>query len=391
VARQINRLNARRVDTLKQPGLHADGNGLYLAVSESGAKSWRLILTRKKQRRELGLGSTHVVSLKEARAKRDEALKLRQQGLDPFEVWRRAPKDDTGTFGSVALDLIASWESGWKNEKHRQQWRSTLKTYASSIWEKPVDQIAVDDIRAILEPIWSTKPETAKRVRGRIERILDAARVNGLRSGHNPATWKGNLEHLLSAQRKGPKQHHAAMPYEDAPAFFERLRDQNSVSAKALQFTMLTAARTGEALGATWQEIDLDKALWIIPASRMKAGKEHQVPLSEAAVGLLKTLKHEREGQDLVFPGQSGKKSLSNMAMLMLLRRMKVEAFTVHGFRSTFRDWAGDETDFAREVVEHALAHTIGSEVERAYRRGHALEKRRDLMEEWAAFLTYPD
>jgi integrase len=388
MARQINRLNARRVAAEKEPRLHADGNGLYLAVSDTGAKSWRLILTIDGKRRELGLGPAAIVSLREARAKRDEALKLRQQGLDPFEVWRRAPRDETTTFGSVALDFIAGKESGWRNEKHRQQWRSTLKTYASSIWDKQVDQVSIDDVRAVLKPIWSTKAETAKRVRGRIERILDAARVNGLRSGQNPATWRGNLEHLLPPQRKGPKQHHAAMPYEDAPAFFGRLCEQHSVSASALQFTMLTAARTGEALGATWQEINLDKALWTIPASRMKAGKEHLVPLSAAALNLLKTLKQGRSGEGPVFPGQTGKKPLSNMAMLMLLRRMNVEEFTVHGFRSTFRDWAGDKTSFAREVVEHALAHTIGSEVERAYRRGHALEKRRELMEAWAGFLA---
>jgi integrase len=388
VARQINRLNARRVAAEKEPRLHADGNGLYLAVSDTGAKSWRLILTINGKRRELGLGSANVVSLGEARTKRDEALKLRQQGLDPFEVWRRTGKEDVRTFGSVALDFIASKEAGWRNAKHRQQWRSTLTTYAAPIWEKPVDEVAFGDVLAILKPIWSTKAETAKRVRGRIERVLDYAKFMNLRMGENPAAWIGNLEHPLPAQQKGPKRHHAAMPYEQAPAFFQSLCEQSSLSAKVLKFTILTAARTGEALGATWQEIDLDKALWTIPASRMKAGKEHQVPLSAAAVDLLKTLKEGREGQALIFPGQSGKKPLSNMAMLMLLRRMKVEEFTVHGFRSTFRDWAGDRTDFAREVVEHALAHMIGSEVERAYRRGHALEKRRELMEAWAGFLA---
>jgi hypothetical protein len=272
VARQINRLNARRVATLKEPGLHADGLGLYLAVSDTGAKSWRLILHVNKKRRELGLGPAHVVSLSDARAKRDEALKLRQDGLDPFEVWRGPKNDDVSTFGSVAMDFIAKNEAGWRNEKHRQQWRSTLQTHAAPIWEKCVDEVSVKDVEAILEPIWTSKAETAKRVRGRIERVLDAAKARKLRSGENPAAWKGNLKHLLPPQKKGPKRHHPAMPYEEVTSFFQRVRDENSISAKALQFTMLTAARTGETLGATWQEIDLDKRLWTIPASRMKAG-----------------------------------------------------------------------------------------------------------------------
>lgn len=389
MARAINRLNARKVDTLKRPGRHADGNGLYLVVREGGAKAWCLILNINGKRRELGLGPLSAVSLADARAKRDEALRLRQQGLDPTDVWARNVDDDGApSFGSFALDFIAGKENGWRNEKHRQQWRSTLKTYAAPIWGTPVDEVSADDVLAILKPIWVPKAETAKRVRGRIERVLDAAKVKKLRSGENPARWKGNLEHLLPPQRKGPKQHHPAMPYEEAPAFFRRLQEEASVSAKALQFTILTAARTGEAIGATWQEIDLEKALWTVPASRMKAAKEHQVPLSAAALKVLKSLKHDRDAEDPVFPAQSGKKPLSNMAMLMLLRRMKVDEFIVHGFRSTFRDWAGDKTDFAREVVEHALAHTIGSEVERAYRRGHALEKRRELMGAWGNFLA---
>jgi integrase len=390
MARQINRLTARRVETVKETGLFSDGGGLYLAVSDSGAKNWRLILSVNGKRREKSLGSARIVSLADARRKRDEALKLRHEGHDPFALWAEPDRDDVPTFGSVALDFIASKEAGWRNAKHRQQWRSTLTTYAARIWEKPVEDVVFGDVLAILKPIWSTKAETAKRVRGRIERVLDYAKFMNLRRGENPAAWKGNLEHPLPAQQKGPKRHHSAMPYEEAPAFFERLRERNSVSAKALQFTMLTAARTGEALGATWQEIDLNKALWTIPASRMKASKEHQVPLSAAAVNLLKTLKLGRAGEEFVFPGQAGKKPLSNMAMLMLLRRMKVEEFTVHGFRSTFRDWAGDKTDVAREVVEQALAHTFGK-VERAYRRGHALEKRRALMEAWAAFLAEND
>jgi integrase len=246
----------------------------------------------------------------------------------------------------------------------------------------------VSDVESVLQPIWTTKPETAKRVRGRIERVLDNAKAKKLRSGENPAVLKGGLADLLPRQKAGPKRHHPAMPYHDGPGFFARLTKLGSASATALRFTILTAARTGETLGATWREFDLANALWTIPASRMKAGKEHRVPLSGAAVALLTGLKGERKPDDHVFNSGNPQEALSNMSMAMVLRRMDFSHFTVHGFRSTFRDWAGDKTEFPREIVEQALAHMVGNEVERAYRRGDALEKRRALMEAWTEFLA---
>jgi integrase len=291
------------------------------------------------------------------------------------------------TFGAVALEFISSHESGWKNEKHRKQWRSTLETYAAPIWNKPIATVDENDVLAILKPIWMTKPETARRVRGRIERVLNAAKWRKLRNGENPAQWRGSLEHWLPAKKSDVK-HHDAMPYDIVSEFYSRLTKLQATSADALRFTILTAARTGETLGATWKEFDLDNALWVIPGPRMKLGKEHRVPLSSTAVALLEDIEDDRKPDDYVFPGLKLGKPLSNMAMLMLLRRMKVEGATVHGFRSAFRDWVADtQLQFPREIAEQALSHTVGSEVERAYRRGDALEKRRELMELWAQYL----
>ena len=251
------------------------------------------------------------------------------------------------------------------------------------IWDKGIADVDVEDLLAILRPIWTSKPETARRVRGRIEAVLNAAKVRSMRQGENPAIWRGNLELLLAKQRSGPKQHHSAMAFNQVPSFMEKLRERPAMAARALEFTILTAARTSEVLHAHWAEVDLDAALWTIPAQRMKAGKEHRVPLAAAALALL--VGQERTSE-LVFPSAEGNKSLSNMSMAMLLRRMEREE-TVHGFRSSFRDWCGEMTNYPREIAEQALAHTVGSEVERAYRRGDALEKRRELMEAWATFL----
>lgn len=382
--RQINRLTAVQVTRLNKPGLHPDGNGLYLSVAESGAKSWRMIYTFAGKRRELGLGSATVVTLAAARTKALEGLALRQEGRDPKLVWKTVTSG-VPTFGEAALDFIDGRESGWKNAKHKQQWRNTLTTYAKPIWEMPVSDIGVDDVLRVLRPIWVTKAETAKRVRGRIESVLDAAKVRGHRSGENPATWRGNLSLLLPKQRKGPKQHHPAMPFEEVPAFMVRLAKRKALSARALELTILTAARTSEALQASWSEFDLNAQLWIIPADRMKAGKEHRVPLSPRALELLESL--PRVGP-FVFPGLKTGKPLSNMAMEMVLRRMEVTDCTVHGFRSSFRDWCGEKTAFPRDIAEMALAHAVGSDVERAYRRGDALEKRRELMAQWGAYAT---
>ncbi|WP_337847685.1 integrase arm-type DNA-binding domain-containing protein [Sphingomonas sp.] len=382
--RQINRLTSLQVARLNKPGLHPDGNNLYLSVAESGAKSWRMIYTFAGKRRELGLGSTTVVSLAAARVKALEGLALRREGRDPKLAWKTATSG-VPAFGEAALDFIDGREAGWKNAKHQQQWRNTLTTYAKPIWEIPVSDIGVDDILRVLRPIWVTKAETAKRLRGRIESVLDAAKVRGHRSGENPATWRGNLALLLPKQRKGPKQHHPAMPFEAVPAFMVRLAQREALSARALELTILTAARTSEALQASWDEFDLNARLWIIPADRMKAGKEHRVPLSPQALDLLESL--PRVGP-FVFPGLKPGKPLSNMSMEMVLRRMEVTDCSVHGFRSSFRDWCGEETAFPRDIAEMALAHAVGSDVERAYRRGDALEKRRELMAQWGAYAT---
>lgn len=318
-----------------------------------------------------------------SRERAAEARKLLQEGADPKQAWSRQRPAKNHNFGAIAIEPIEAHEPAWKNAKHRQQWRNTLTTYASALWERPVDQITVDDILAILKPIWSTKPETASRVRGRIESVLDAAKVRGLRSGENPAAWRGNLALLLPARKKGPKRHHPAMPFVDVPKFFGTLQGVSALSARALELTILTAARTSEVLQARWAEFDLPEAMWTVPASRMKAGREHRVPLSPVALALLKRLPSDTAH---VFPGQAEAKPLSNMAMEMCLRRMGQDHYTVHGFRSSFRDWAGEATDFPREVAEMALAHQVGSAVERAYRRGDSFEKRRELMKAWAEF-----
>ena len=386
MARAVNRLNARQVATLATPGRHADGNNLYLRVGPTGAKSWLLITTINGKRTELGLGSSTTISLAQARAKALEARQFLDKGVDPRSIWRVARADKAEiTFGIVATDYIDGHREGWKNAKHLQQWRNTLATYAAAIWDKPVAGIGVDDILVVLKPIWTAKPETASRVRGRIERVLDAAKVRGLRAGENPALWRGNLALLLPRKSKAPVRHHPAMPFSELPAFMVRLRSQPGLAARALELTILTATRTSETLGARWDEIDLKKKLWVIPAERMKAGREHRIPLSPLAVTLLKSLDR---ASPLVFPGLKPGRPLSNMAMQMLLRRMGIGHVTVHGFRSTFRDWCAEKTDFPREVAEQALAHVIGNAVERAYRRGDALDKRRELMSAWANFCS---
>lgn len=385
MARTTHRLNPLAVRQQRKPGLHADGNGRYLSVSKTGAKSFAYIYNRNKKRIELGLGPVHAVSLAQAREKAQEAARLRAQGVDPKEHWRESKDETVVTFGKVALELIDSRKSGWKNAKHRQQWRNTLETYAAPIWDQPVNQISVDDVLGILRPIWTTKQETATRVRGRIERVLDAAKVRGFRSGENPAAWRGNLALLLPKPRNGPKRHQPAMPYEELPSFMVRLRERDGLAARALEILIHTAARTSEVVQATWSEFDFEAAVWTIPASRMKAGKAHRVPLTARVVELLEAL--PRTGS-LLFPGLKSGKPLSNMSMAMVLRRMKLEEVTVHGFRSTFRDWAADVAHAPREVAEAALAHQIGSDVERAYRRGDALEQRRHLMEDWTTYLS---
>jgi integrase len=331
----------------------------------------------------MGLGSASVVPLADAREKAAAACRKLAQGLNPIEDRKR----DKGipTFGAMADIVREGLSAGFRNEKHKAQWKSTLTTYGAPLRSKPVDTITIDDVLAVLKPIWMQIPETASRVRGRIEKVLDAAKAKGFREGENPARWRGHLDHLLPKPSKLERGHHAAMPYEDVAAFVGELRKRRATAALALEFCILTAARSGEVLGARWSEIDLDKKIWTIPAIRMKAGREHRVPLSNRAVAILKKLRDHDCGE-FVFPGQKPKKPLSNMAMEMVLRRMKIENATVHGFRSSFRDWAGNITSFPREVTETALAHVIGDKAEQAYRRSDALEKRRALMDAWASY-----
>ena len=379
-------LTARKVETAK-PGKHSDGGNLYLIVSITGARKWVLRFTWRGNAKEMGLGSAGSVTLADAREKAASARRKIAKGLNPIDERRR----DGGipTFGDMADDVRASLSMGFRNEKHKAQWKSTLETYAAPLRAKPVDTIATDDVLAVLKPIWTTKAETASRVRGRIEKVLDAAKAKGFREGENPARWRGHLDHLLPRPSKLIRGHHAAMPYEEVAAFIAKLREREATSALALELCILTAGRSGEILGMRWTEIDLDKKIWTVPARRMKAGREHRVPLASRAVTILRQLEKVSTGE-FVFPGQACSKPLSNMAMEMVLRRMKIEDATVHGFRSSFRDWAGNVSSAPREVVETALAHVIGDKAEQAYRRRDALEKRRKLMEAWAAYCERP-
>jgi len=379
-------LTARRVETAK-PGKHSDGGNLYLIVSMTGARKWVLRFTWRGNAKEMGLGSAGSVTLADAREKAASARRKIAKGLNPIDERRR----DGGipTFGDMADDVRASLSMGFRNEKHKAQWKSTLETYAAPLRAKPVDTIATDDVLAVLKPIWTTKAETASRVRGRIEKVLDAAKAKGFREGENPARWRGHLDHLLPRPSKLSRGHHAAMPYEEVAAFIAKLRERDATSALALELCILTAARSGEILGMRWSEIDFDKKIWTVPAARMKAGREHRVPLASRAVEMLRQLEKVNTGE-FVFPGQARNKPLSNMAMEMVLRRMKIEDATVHGFRSSFRDWAGNVSSAPREVVETALAHVIGDKAEQAYRRRDALEKRRKLMDAWAAYCERP-
>lgn len=383
------KLTAAFVRSVTKPGRHSDGAGLYLNVTAAGAKSWVLLWKRNGRVREMGLGSATgvgrigAVSLATARERADEARRLIASGGDPIAEKRR---ERTSTFGEAADALIASLESGWRNDKHRSQWQMTMREYAAPLRKRSVRDITTEDVLGVLKPIWLEKPETASRVRGRIEKVLDYARAKGMREGENPARWRGNLDHLLPKPSKLSRGHHAALAYADVPSFMGKLAEEPGAGARALELTILTACRSGEVLGADWSEIDLDARLWTIPAARMKAGLEHVVPLSCRAVDLLRGLKPSAPGR-YVFPGAKPGKPLSNMAMAMTLRRMKVDA-TPHGFRSSFRDWAGNETSFPREIAEEALAHTVGDATERAYRRKAAVERRRKLMEAWAMFLT---
>jgi len=392
-------LGALAVAKLTGAGLHFVGGvtGLALQVTPSGARSWTLRASIAGRRRDMGLGGYPEVPLAKARDKAREARELLRQGVDPIERQRaahsalRAAVASALTFKETAKAYMTTHEAGWKNAKHAQQWRNTLEAYAYPVMgELLVRDVQKEHVLAALRPIWTEKTETATRLRSRIELVLSYAMQAGYRpEGLNPARWRGGLDKLLPAPSKVAKVvNHAALPVSAVGDFMQRLRAADGQGARALEFTILTAARSGEVRGATWREIDLDAGVWVVPGERMKAGKEHRIALSGVAVALLESLP-KMAGTDLVFPAARGGQ-LSDMTLTAVLRRMKVPA-TAHGFRSTFRDWAAERTNYPSEVAEMALAHAIDSKVEAAYRRGDMLEKRRAMMADWASFMAQPE
>ena len=393
MARQINRLSARTVASAKKLGRRADGGGLYLQVGRSGTKSWIFRFMLNGRPREMGLGPVYTVPLQEARTAAQKCRKLLLEGLDPIEArkarrhQRKVEASSSITFEECAEAYIRAHEAGWKNAKHVAQWRSTLSTYAFPVFGSlPVQAIDTALVCKTLEPIWRSKTETASRLRGRIEAVLDWAAARDYRDGDNPARWKGHLDKLLPARSKVQKvRHHPALPYDEMGSFMAKLREHEGVSALGLELLILTAVRTGEVVGATWDEVNFEKRVWIIPADRTKAEREHRVPLSQDAMAVLDRLR-EASQSEYVLPGANNERPLSTMAFLQLLKRMGRGDLTVHGFRSTFRDWAAEQTNFAREVAEMALAHAVGDKVEAAYRRGDLFEKRGKLMEAWARY-----
>lgn len=395
----MGKLNPKQVENMTESGTYEDGEGLRLVVKASGKKSWVLRFQLAGKRREMGLGGFPDVTLKEARSKAVDQRKLLQQKIDPLterdatrlalQKAEQAQKAKAITFKSVTLDYIAAHRAGWKNAKHAQQWENTLTTYAFPILESlNTEDVTTEHVLQVLTPIWQSKSETASRVRNRIEMVLDAAKARGLREGENPARWRGHLDKLLPPRSKVKVVvHHPALPWAEMPAFMKEIVKHDDLSYKAMQLTILTACRTNEILGATWAEFDLDKNVWKIPPHRMKAAKEHRVPLSDAALSLLNGLAKVRS-DFYVFPGAREGKPLSNMSMLMALRRMKREDLTMHGFRSTFRDWAAESTNYPREVCEQALAHVRQDKAEAAYFRGDLFDKRRAMMDDWAKFAS---
>lgn len=380
-----NKLSATFVRTVTKRGHYPDGHNLWLQVSKSGTKSWLFRYTLEWKAKVMGLGALHTVSLAEARKRAAEFRLLKFDGVDPLadkKAKRLRAKFEAAkamTFKQCAEAYIEANRAGWRNAMHAAQWPSTLEAYAYPIFgDLPVASVDVALVTKALEPIWQTKTETASRLRGRIEAVLDWAKVRGYRDGENPARWRGHLEQILPRPSKVARvEHLAALPFADVPAFMLELRGKESVAARALEFTILTAARTGEAFGAKWTEIDVVKKVWELPPGRTKAARAHAVPLSDRALAILESLPREGETIFAVGRGESVRK---------LLKGMRPDV-TIHGFRSSFRDWAGDATHFPREVAEAALAHATGDETERAYRRGDALAKRRELMNAWASYL----
>lgn len=397
MARQLHKLDAVTAKALNKPGRHSDGGGLYLKVRPDGRRGWVFLFRWQGRTREIGLGPflpVHAekgcrydfVTLADARTKAAAMRVALAAGEDPAKATGKT--EAVPTFGEFADAHIEAMLPAWRNDKHVAQWRMTLgDTYCRVLRKTAISEIDTADVLAVLQPIWKAKTETAARLRGRIEAVLDAAKAKGLRDGENPARWRGHLANLLPRRQKLTRGHHAAMPYADLPGFMKRLGEADGMSARALEFLILTASRSGEVLGARWDEFDLDAAVWTIPASRMKAGREHRVPLSDRALALIVALNGNRVSE-FVFSGRKRDRPLSSMSLAMLMRRLRAGEFTPHGMRSAFRDWAGEETLHAREVSEAALSHMVGDEVERAYRRGDALAKRKALMGDWARYLA---
>lgn len=390
MVRALQRLTAKGVEKRREPGYYADGGNLWLQVSPAGTKSWIFRFTLNGRSREMGLGSLNAVSLAKAREKAADCRALLADGIDPIDA-RDGQRSQEAlararqrSFEKCAEAYVKAHRAKWRNKKHAAQWTNTLETYCGPvIGALPVADVDTGLVLRCLEPIWTEKHETATRLRQRIESILDWARARGYRTGDNPARWKGHLDKTLPAiPKKARVKHHAALPYADMGAFMKTLRGQEGTAARALEFVILTAARTAEVIGAQPEEFDLKKAVWTIPGARMKAGREHRVPLSPRALEIVRA-QIELGGEHL-FPGLKNGMPLSNMAMLALLERMGRDDLTVHGFRSTFRDWAAESTSYPREVCEMALAHTVSDQVEAAYRRGDLFEKRHRLMVDWA-------
>lgn len=394
MARLIARLNPLQASKLTKPGYYCDGAGLYLQIAKGGSKSWVLRYTVDRKPREMGLGSFATFSLADARKRAIEQRKMLADGIDPIEAKRgklleqRLAKAKVITFDKAAEGFIAANESAWRSSKHGEQWRNTLATYASPvIGDLPVSTITTAMVMKILQPIWSTKTETATRVRGRIEKVLDWSKVQGYRSGDNPAAWKGNLAEALPKPSKvADAGHHAALPWVEMGQFMKTLRVMPGAGSLAMQLIILTAARTSEVIEARWSEFDLEAGLWVIPKERMKGFREHRVPLSPQALAVLQRVKWDNNPSEFVFPSAKPDKAISNMTCLAVLKRMGRGDLTVHGFRSTFRDWAAESTAYPRDVCEMALAHAIEDKSEAAYRRGDLLDKRTRLMNDWAAF-----
>jgi integrase len=400
MARVIGRLTALDVEKIKQPGLHPDGGGLYLRVTEAGTKNWVLRFMLNRRPRWMGLGPVKLFGLQEARARALDARRLRHDGIDPIEARRtelirkRLDEAKSVSFKECAEAYVKAHRAGWRNPKHAAQWSTTLATYAyPSLGAIPVYAVDVDLVLKVLEPIWTNKPETANRVRGRVEAVLNWATVRGYRSGNNPARWRGHLDCLLPALRKVRKvKHHAALPYQQLPEFMVKLQGCGGIAARALEFLILTAARTGDLIGddredqppMRWQHVDFGSRVWTVP--KTKKIDDHQVPLSNGAIGILQKMKCDGERSDVVFPGATVGEPLSDGSMLRVLDRMGRGELTVHGFRATFKTWAGECTNFGTEIVEASLAHVVSDQVIAAYQRGDFFEKRKRLINAWAKF-----